>query len=129
MTLKGAMPGLLRRYPRSMYLALLAADDSTGRLQAPSAGLVAEMMRAFPQNVLVLHEAIRGLILDKKYAEASALFEQGSRRASRRQTVAGAHRRRRRRLRSINRAPRVGRFSSCVCPSHSQGGPQHRPHR
>ncbi len=74
MTLKGTMPGLLSRYPRSMYLALLAADDSAGRLQAPSAALVAEMMRAFPQNVLVLHEAIGGLILDKKYAEASALL-------------------------------------------------------
>jgi hypothetical protein len=73
-TSRGTMPGLLRRYPRSLYLALLAADDSTGRSQALPAALVSEMMRAFPQNVLVLHEAIRGLILDKKYAEASALL-------------------------------------------------------
>ena len=70
----GALPGLARRFPRSLFLALLAADDGIGRLQAPSAAVMTELQREFPENVIVLHTAIRALEIQKKHGEAVALI-------------------------------------------------------
>src|SRR5262249_46226305 len=68
------MPSLRRRFPRSLYLALLTADSSPARAMGADP-LVAELRKAFPTNPMVARIRFAALVQAKRLAEATAALE------------------------------------------------------